>query len=30
MQDQSKNQDRVVEIAGHHLGKVGGAGYRPV
>ena len=27
MQDQSKNQDRVVEIAGHHLGKVGGAGY---
>ena len=27
MNDQTKNQDKVVEIAGHHLGKVGGAGY---
>lgn len=27
MSNQSKNQDKVVEIAGYHLGKVGGAGY---
>jgi 7-cyano-7-deazaguanine reductase len=27
MNDQTKNQEKVVEIAGYHLGKVGGAGY---
>jgi len=30
MQDQSTNQEKVVKIAGHHLGKVGGAGYSDI